>query len=153
MTLLDAAVLVFLLLVALGGYRQGLVRGVLRIGAMVAIGLLAAILSAGIGRQGDLQTLLLRTGALFAGLVIAAGMLAWMLGRSVPRVVHDSVVNRLLGVVPALLQGLLVAALLLGLIHRIAFSPELQAYVAGGAVSGPLIQPFSWLERSLAGLR
>lgn len=153
MTLLDAAVLAFLLLVSLGGYRQGLVRGVLRIAALLAIGLLAAILSAGIGRQGDLQTLLMRAVALFAGLIIATGTLAWMLGWSVPRVIHDSTLNRLLGVVPALLQGLLVVALLLGLVHRIAFSQELQTYIAGGAISGPLIQPLSWLERSLAGLR
>jgi uncharacterized membrane protein required for colicin V production len=149
-TALDGAVVVALLLITVGGYRQGLIRGLTRLAGLLIAGLLALLLGAGASLRGGIESLVIRTAALFAGVLLVVGALTWLVNRAVPRPLHESLVNRVLGVLPALLQGLVVIALLLGLAHRIAIDDEMARYIAGGRVTGPLVQPFDWLERSLA---
>lgn len=151
-TALDVGVSVALLLIAIGGYRQGLLRGLVRLAALLSAALLALLLSAGMTLRGPIDAIVLRSAALFAGALLVAGGLALAVSRLIPRVLHESLINRVLGIIPALLQGLVVIALVLGLAHRVAITDEMARYIAGGRVTGPLIQPFAWLERSLAGI-
>lgn len=153
MTLLDAGVIALLVLIGAGGYQQGLVRGLTRTGALLLIGLITALLSIGISLQGGIQQVLLRTFALFCGGVLVVGALIWLVNRVVPASFHRARLNRVLGVLPAIVQGTIVLALALGFIHRVAFDQETQRYIARGIVTGPLIEPVAWLEQSLAGVR
>lgn len=149
MTPLDAAIIAALLLVAAGGYQQGLIRGLTRAAALGAIALGALVLAIGLDAAGGIQTMVLRTLALCAAIALLVGAITWTLNWVVPRAWHRSRLNRALGVVPAVVQGLLVAALLLGLYHRLALAPETQRYLERGVVTGPLVQPVAWLERAL----
>ncbi len=153
MTPLDAAVLALLVLIGAGGYHQGLIRGLTRLLGLLLIAFVTLLLSVGISNRGELQAMILRTLALCAAIMLLVGVLTSLLNRAIPRAWHATRINKLLGVVPALLQGLLVATLMLGLIHRLALEPEMQQYLARGVVTGPLILPVSWMEQSLAGVR
>lgn len=153
MTALDAAVLALLVLISAGGYHQGLIRGLTRLFGLVLIAITTLILSTGISNRGGLQSMVLRTLALCAAVMLVVGAFTWLLNRIIPRSWHKAAANKLLGVLPALLQGLIVAALVLGLVHRLALEQEMQQYLASGAITGPLILPASWLEQSLAGVR
>ena len=153
MTALDAAVLAVLVLIGAGGYHQGLIRGLTRLFGLVLIALTTLILSTGISNRGGLQLMVLRTLALCAAVLLTVGAFTWLVNRTIPRAWHKAAINKLLGVLPALLQGLIVAALILGLVHRLALEQEMQQYLARGAITGPLILPVSWLEQSLAGVR
>ncbi len=153
MTPLDAAVIAFLLLVSAGGYYQGLIRGVTRLAALLVIGLATTVLGNGIGTRGGIQAMVLRTMALFGAVVLVVAALAWLVNRAFPSEWHTSKLNKVLGIVPALLQGVIIAALLVGLVHRLALEQEVQRYIAGGFVTGPLIEPLRWVEQSLAGVR
>lgn len=152
MTALDGGVIALLLLIAAGGYHQGFVRGLTRTAALAGIGLLTATLSLGLRLSGDVESVVLRVAALFLGALLVVGALVWMLNRLAPAAVHQSQLNKALGVLPALLQGLIVIALVLGFVHRVALEQEMQRYIARGVVTGPLIEPVAWLERALAGL-
>ena len=149
MTWLDAAVVAFLLLVGAGGYHQGLIRGLTRLVALAAIALTALVLGLSVDSDGDLRTLLLRMAALCLAVILVVGTVTWGLNRLVPRAWHRSLANRLLGTLPALLLGVAVAALLLGLAHRLAIDPGTQRELERGVLTGPLVQPVSWLERAL----
>lgn len=153
MTLLDAAVIALLLLIAAGGYHQGFLRGVTRLIGLVSIGLVTALLSIGVSLQGSIQQVVLRTLALFCGGVLVVGVSIWLINRLIPASFQHARINKVLGVLPALLQATIVLALALGFIHRVALDQETQRYIARGLVSGPLIQPFAWFEQVLAGVR
>jgi uncharacterized membrane protein required for colicin V production len=153
MTLLDAAVLGVLALIGAGGYHQGLMRGITRTAALLAIGLLAALLTAGATIEGSIQSVILRTLAIFGGVLLVIATLTWLINWAIPRSFHATLINKILGIVPALLQGLIVLALALGFFHRIALDQAMQEYLARGLITGPLIQPFGWLERTLAGVQ
>jgi uncharacterized membrane protein required for colicin V production len=152
MTWLDAGVVVFILLVGLGGYYQGLLRGLTRTIALLGTGLIALTLSLGAAIGGTLEGVVVRTLALVLAVVLVVGVITWSINRVIPRSFHHSPVNRVLGVVPAVLQGVIVVALVLGFVHRVAFDQATQRYIEQGRVTGPLIVPFSWIERSLSRL-
>lgn len=151
MTWLDAAVVLALLLIGAGGYRQGLLRGLTRLSALIAIGLVAIILSGSMTLDGDVRDVITRALTLLAGVVLIVGLLTWFVNRTVPRSFHQMRINRVLGIVPALLQGVIVIALALGFAHRVAIDQAMQEYLARGVVTGPLILPFDWLERAIGG--
>jgi uncharacterized membrane protein required for colicin V production len=153
MTLLDVAVLALLMLIGAGGYQQGLIRGITRTAALLAIGMLTALLSTGVVIEGSLQTIIARTLTIFGGVLLLVGTLTWLVNRVIPRPFHETVTNKVLGILPGLLQGLIVLALTLGFVHRVALDQSMQEYIAGGMITGPLIQPFDWLERVLAGVQ
>jgi uncharacterized membrane protein required for colicin V production len=153
MTLLDAAVLALLALIGAGGYHQGLIRGITRTAALLAIGMLTALLSAGVTLEGSIQIVIARTLTIFGGVLLVVATLTWLINWAIPPGFHDTLINRLLGIVPGLLQGLIVLALALGFAHRVALDLAMQQYIARGLVTGPLILPFGWLERTLAGVQ
>ena len=153
MTVLDGAVIGLGVLFAAGCYRQGLIRGLMRVAALSAIGLLTVTFSYGVAIDGTLQAVLLRAGVFFGGSVLMIGALAWLLNRLIPPPFHSSLPNRVLGMVPPVVLGLLVVALALGLWHRLAFDQATQEYLARGSLTGRLIQPVIWLERAVAGVR
>ncbi len=153
MTLLDVMVMTILLLIAAGGYRQGFIRGLVRATALVVIGLLTAALLLNVPVEGGLDMVMLRAVAVLGGATILTGVLAWLINRTVPPTLHASRWNKTLGVIPALLQALIVAVLALGLAHRLALEPATQDYIARGVITGPLLMLFDWLELTLAGVQ
>ncbi|HEX6292421.1 MAG TPA: hypothetical protein VFZ66_24760 [Herpetosiphonaceae bacterium] len=153
MTLLDAAVLALLLLIGAGGYHQGLIRGLTRTAALLAIGMLSALLSATMTLAGSIESLIARTLTLCGGVLLVVGTLTWLINRLVPRAFHRTLTNRVLGILPGLIQGLIVLILALGFVHRVALDQTTQEYIARGVITGPLIQPFDWFERTLAGVQ
>jgi uncharacterized membrane protein required for colicin V production len=153
MTLLDAAVLALLVLIGAGGYYQGLIRGITRTAGLLIIGVLTAILSAGIVSEGSIRNVIIRTLTIFIGVLLVVGTLIWIINRAIPRGFHTTLVNKALGIVPGLLQGVIVLALALGFVHRVALDQAMQQYIARGLITGPLIQPFGWIERTLAGVQ
>lgn len=153
MTLLDVAACVLLFLIAMGGYRQGLIRGLVRAAALSTIAMSALILSISLSITGSLRSVIMQSMLLILALTLMITMFALAVNRLVPRRYHTFVVNRVLGVIPALVQGLLIMTLAFGLIHRLAFDQNIQLYLERGIVTGPLIQPVSWLERTLAGVQ
>jgi uncharacterized membrane protein required for colicin V production len=152
MTLLDAAVIAFLILAGFGGYRQGLIRGLTRSIALVGTGVLAFVVSSTLIITGSIRAVILRTLALIVAVLLLNMGAMTVLNRVVPRSAHESQINRLLGVIPAVLQALIIAAIALGLAHRLALNAETQRYIADGLLTGRLMEPVGWIERSLAGL-
>lgn len=150
--MLDAAVIAFLILAGFGGYRQGFVRGLTRSIALIGTGALAFVISSSLIITGSVRAVILRTLALIAAALLLNVGAITLLNRVIPRSLHESRVNRLLGVVPAVLQALIIAAVVVGLAHRLAETPELQRYIAGGILTGRLVEPVAWVERSLARL-
>lgn len=153
MTRLDLGVIALLLLIAAGGYRQGLIRGLMRTAALSAIGLIAATFSLSLAIDGSIQVVVLRVAALFGSIVLLVSALVWLINRTIPRTFHQSRLNHALGVLPALVQGVLVLSLGLGLFYRLAFEQTTQQYIANGMITGPMIQPVIWLERAIAGVQ
>jgi hypothetical protein len=150
MTLLDAAILVFLCLVAIGGYGQGFIRSATRLGALLLIGGGVALLLLLVPADLGLPALLIYTAGLLLGTTLLVGTLVRRINRTVSPATQLALWNKLLGLGPALLQGMLLVVLGLGLAHRLAPEPGQQQYITEGMLSGPLLSIFDWLELSLA---
>jgi hypothetical protein len=90
--------------------------------------------------------------AALLGLAFTAAI-AWAASRGVPRFVHQTLTNRLLGILPALLIGLVMVALGLALIDRIALEPATQELIRRGVLTGPLVAVVDVLEQIIAGVR
>lgn len=148
--MLDAALVAMLVVIASGGYRQGCVRGLVRLVALALIGGLCVLLVLLLPQHNTLRGSLVQAGVIVACVVLVAALFAWFVNRKVARDVHQARWNHILGVVPALVQGVVLTALLVGLAHRLAITPEHQQYIAQGRISGPLTQPLVWLERVAA---
>lgn len=148
--MLDAALVAVFALMASGGYRQGCVRGMVRLVALALIGGLSVLPVLLLPPTDTLRGSMLQAGAIAVCTVLVAALLARAMNRKVARDVHQARWNRVLGVVPALVQGVVLVALLVGLAHRLAITPEHQHYIAQGWISGPLSQPLVWLERAAA---
>lgn len=148
MTWLDAAVLAFLLLVAAGGYRQGLVRGLVRVLALVLITGFGLLLVLGIALP-TLRDTVERVFVFVALLTLAMGGVAWWLLHTLPPRLHRRRWNKVLGIVPALLQGIIVAGLLLAVAERVVPAASMQALIRNGTLTGRLLAPFDLIERWL----
>lgn len=153
MTWLDLGCTLGLVLIAAGGYSQGLIRGVLRLVALVAGGLLGAGLMLRLGTLGTPSTTALWASAAALLGVAVSGLLAWSASNTVPRSVHESLPNRILGILPALLAGAIILALGLSLAERIAMTVQTQELIRTGIITGPLAGIVDLVEQRAAGLR
>ena len=153
MTWLDLLCCLLLALVAVGGYTQGLLRGLLRLLALLAGGILGTLLMLRLGALGTPRaTAAWAIAAALLGVAIT-GLLAWGAARVVPHFMHETLTNRLLGIVPALLIGLVILALLLGLVERVALTAETQEFIRDGLLTGPLVRVVDLVEQVVAGVR
>ena len=153
MTWLDLLCGLLLALMAVGGYAQGFIRGVLRLVALAAGGLLGIVFMLSLDAPATARaTAGWAIAAALLGLALAA-LLAWSVARVVPRFVHEMQANRLLGALPALLIGLLIVALLLSVAERVAVTPETQAFIRDGTITGPLVGAVDLVEQVVAGVR
>lgn len=153
MSWLDFACICGLILIAVGGYSQGLIRGVLRLAALAAGGLLGALLMLRLGTLGTPRsTAIWATAAALLGVAVSA-LVAWSATNSIPRAIHAALLNRLLGILPALAAGGIILALGLSLAERIALTAPTQDMIRTGRVTGPLIQIVDGIEQRVAGLR
>ena len=153
MTWLDVVCMLLLLLVAAGGFTQGFIRGVLRLGTLAAGGALGALFTL---RLGSLPTATGAAGwsaaATLLGIVVL-GLVAWSASLALPRSVHEALANRIFGVAPAILTGLVILAVVLGLVERLAAAPETQALIREGALTGRLVSAVDIAEQLVAGVR
>lgn len=146
MTWVDVVVLLVLVLVAVGGYAQGFVRGLVRLLALGVIAVLGWFVAAW-AEQGDVVATLQRVGAGLAVMTLLVSIVAWSLLYTVGKQVHANRWNRAFGVVPALAQGLVVVGLLLTLAERLAPEQSTQELIRNGAITQLLIAPFDLLEQ------
>lgn len=77
--------------------------------------------------------------AALLGLSIAI-LLSWSISMAVPPWLHHHVVNRILGIFPAIIVGLLILTLGLGLADRLVDQPSQQAFLRSGSLTGILVQ-------------
>jgi uncharacterized membrane protein required for colicin V production len=153
MTWLDLLCGLLLLLLGAGGYAQGFLRGLLRLVALLGGGAFGAALMLRMGTLGTAQaTALWAAVAGIAGL-LGIGLIFWTVLHAIPRFVHTSLPNRWLGVVPALVIGLVILALLLSFVERVALYPETQAFIRSGLLTGPLVEVVDLMEQIVAGVR
>lgn len=153
MTWLDVVCILALALIAAGGYVQGLIRGLVRLLALLGGGGLAAVAVLKIDATASAPGTAAVAVAITTALLAVAGLVAWMLARSFPASAHESPVNRLLGVVPALALGFVLLAVLVGLAERVALTTETQAFIRAGALSGRLVRVVDTIEQLVAGIR
>lgn len=153
MTWLDLVCLLTLGIVAVGGYTQGFVRGMLRIFSLVGGGALGLLFMLRIEPSDDLQQMVLWTiGAGLLGIVITS-LFSWSVSRAIPPFVHHSITNRVLGVVPALIIELVVLIVVLGLADRLAITPDHSTFLRSGILTGPLIVIVDWIEQYFITIR
>ena len=153
MTLLDVVCGVFLVLVGIGGYAQGLIRGVLRLLALLGGAALGTLFALRVGSSGTARGAAGWAGAAALLGIVVCGLVAWSAAKAIPPFVHRTLANRLLGVLPALLLGLLILAVGLGLAERVVAAPETQAYIRSGLLTGPLVEAVDVAEQIAAGVR
>lgn len=153
MTWLDVVCTLSLVLVAVGGYTQGLIRGTLRLIALAAGGLLGAGLMLRLGTLGTPRTTAIWASAAALLGVAVSSLLAWSATGAVPRTVHESLPNRILGIVPALFAGAVILALVLSLTERLAMTTQTQQLIRTGILTGPLVSIVDLVEQRAAGLR
>jgi xanthine/uracil permease len=84
-------------------------------------------------------TALWASAAALLGLSVAT-LLSWSISAAIPPWLHHNIVNRVLGVLPALLVGVMILMLGLGLADRLVDQPAQQAFLRSGRLTGPLIQ-------------
>lgn len=153
MTWLDAVCLLTFVVVALGGYAQGFVRGVLRLLTLVAGGALGVLFMLRLTPSDDLRTMVIWTvGAAILGIVVA-GLLCWSIARAIPPAIHNAPINRVLGVLPALVIELAVLVAALGFADRVAMTPEQSYFLRSGFITGPLIVITDWIEQFFVTVR
>ena len=152
MTWLDLVCVLLLGFVAVGGYVQGLIRGLVRLLFLLVFGGLAllSVRNNTSDTAGGAAALALVVAA--AGIVLA-GLTSWFVARSVPAFIHKSLLNRVLGFVPALVLALVVFTVVLGFVERTALTSETQALIRAGVLTGPLVQVTDVVEQMVAGIR
>ena len=153
MTLLDVVCWLFLALVGIGGYAQGLIRGVLRLLALLGGAVMGTLFALRVGSTGTAPGAAGWAGVMALLGIAVCGLVAWSAAKAIPPFVHRTLINRLLGVLPALLLGLLILALGLGLAERVVVASETQAYIRSGWLTGPLIGAVDVAEQIVAGVR
>jgi xanthine/uracil permease len=119
----------------------------LRLAALAAGGLLGAGLMLRLGTMGTpLATAGWAAAAALLG-IVASSLMVWSATSAIPGTIHQSLPNRILGVVPALVAGAIILALGLSLAERVALRQ------GTGLVTGPLVAVVDLVEQRAAGLR
>ncbi len=142
-------VLAVLGLAAIGGYTQGFLRGMARLLGLLAILLLGWGAMLRFADQPTAQATMLWALGTTALLTMLVAGVVWSLTHATPSFVHRLLWNRMLGIIPALLQALLVVALLLALAESLAPEQSTQELIRNGVVTGPLLLPFQLIEQAL----
>lgn len=153
MTWLDLVCLLTLGIVAVGGYAQGFVRGILRTLSLVGGGALGVLFMLRVEPREDLQQMVLWTVAAALLGIVVASLFTWSVSRAIPPFVHHSIMNRVLGVLPAVVIELVVLVFLLGLAERLAVTPEQSTFLRSGILTGPLIVIVDWIEQYFVSIR
>lgn len=96
--------------------------------------------------------LLWTVGAALLGILVTS-LFTWSISRAVPAFIHESLVNRVLGVLPAVLIDLVVLTFALGLAERLALTIDQRVFLRGGLLTGPLIAITDWLEQAFLMVR
>jgi uncharacterized membrane protein required for colicin V production len=153
MTWLDIMCILGLTLVAAGGYNQGFSRGILRLATLVVGGLLGAGLMFHMGTLGTPRATAVWAVAAALLAMIASSLIAWSAIGAVPRRVHEWLPNRILGLLPALVVGVIILALSLSFAERVASAVDTQQLIRTGMVTGPLVSAVDLVEQHTIGVR
>ena len=154
--LVDAGLVLVVALSAFSGFQRGLILSLLDLvrwigGWLLAIFLyrpVSNVLGSAVG--GD-ETL--RIPVVFLVLVVLFGILiqlvGWRLLRRMPSRYHMNLPNRLLGVIPGLFNGLILAAILSGLLFAIPLNDTFAEQVQDSRVAGELAVVTDTIENTL----
>ncbi len=153
MTWLDLLCGLFLLLVGIGGYAQGFIRGGLRLLALLVGSALGLLFTMRLGSLATATAAVVWAGAAAMLGITVAALAAWSLAKALPNVVHRALTNRLLGILPAVVLGLVILVIGLGLVDRLTTSSATQELLRKGLVTGPLVGAGDLIEQMIAGVR
>ena len=154
--LIDVGLLLMVALSAWSGYSRGLILSLLDLvrwigGWLLAIFLYRPISNAIGSVTGGDDTL--RIPVVFLALVVIFGvviqLVGWRLIRRIPAEYHMNLPNRLLGIIPGLFNGLILAAILSGLLFAIPLSDNFSEQVQDSRVAGELAVVTDTIENTL----
>jgi uncharacterized protein YkwD len=154
--LVDVALVLVVALSAFSGYKRGLILNSLDLVRWIGGWLLAILLYRPISNligsavSGD-DTL--RIPIVFLILVVLFGILiqfvGWRLIRRIPAEYHMNLPNRLFGIVPGLFNGLILAAILSGLLFAVPLNDTFAEQVQDSRVAGELAVVTDTIENTL----
>ncbi len=156
LNLVDVGLVLVVVLSAFSGYRRGLILSLLDLVRWIGGWLLAIFLyrpvSTVIGSAfGGDDTL--RIPIVFLVLVVLFGIViqfvGWRLLRRIPTEYHMNLPNRLLGIIPGLFNGLILAAILSGLLFAIPLNDAFAEQVQDSRVAGELAVVTDTIENTL----
>ncbi|HKB54777.1 MAG TPA: CvpA family protein [Ramlibacter sp.] len=156
MNAVDWALVAIVLLGAWGGWRRGFVTGILHL-LVLAIAVAAAFLGYGqaaawlhlrMGRYAEWAVPVAFV-LLFAIVYVVAEAVARSLIRATPRPVHLHVINRLLGLVPGAINGLIVATVAAVLLLTMPLFNRLTGLTRDSVLVTRLAEPAEWAESRL----
>ncbi|MFL6374133.1 MAG: CvpA family protein [Pyrinomonadaceae bacterium] len=154
--LVDAGLVLVIALSALSGYRRGALLSLLDLVRWIGGWLLAIFLYRPVSNMigsafGGDDTM--RLPVVFLILVVLLGILiqfvGWRLVRRIPAEYHMSFPNRLMGIIPGLFNGLILAAILSGLLFAIPLSDTFAEQVQESRVAGELAVVTDTIENTL----
>jgi uncharacterized protein YkwD len=154
--LVDAGLVLVIALSAFSGYKRGALLSLLDLVRWIGGWLLAIFLyrpvSNVIGSAfGGDETM--RLPIVFLALVVLLGILiqfvGWRLVRRIPVDYHMTSLNRILGIIPGLFNGLILAAILSGLLFAIPLNDTFAAQVQDSRVAGELAVVTDTIENTL----
>jgi hypothetical protein len=121
--------------------------------SLVGGGALGILLMLRLDTGDDLRSMVIWTvGAALLGIFVV-GLFCWSVGRAIPPAIHNAPVNRVLGVLPALLVEVIVLVAALGLADRLAITPDQRIFLRSGFLTGPLIVITDWIEQFFVTVR
>jgi len=154
--LIDVALVLVVALSAYSGYRRGLMLSLLDLVRWIGGWVLAILLYRpvsdliGSATGGD-ETL--RLPVVFLALVVLLGIfiqiLGWRLIRRIPREYHMRPLNRALGILPGLFNGLILASILSGMLYAMPLSDSFSEQVQDSRVAGELAVVTDTIESTL----
>ena len=152
----DALLALVVLLGVVGGWRRGFVLGTLGLGVLAASVLLAFWGYQQVAHELETRGLLASpwsAPAAFLGIFVllrlVLGSIANLLVRAVSPKAHTHAINRALGTLPGLVDGLLYAMVFAVLLLAVPLWDELTARASESQLASRLAEPAEWLESQL----
>lgn len=159
MNWLDVTIGLVLAAAAFGGLRRGFVKETIDLlGVILALAVslhFYASLADTLVLNYHVPVLLAKPfafAALWFGVEIVAGFVLGFISRMIPKILRESFLNRLVGIIPAVAKAVVTVGVLLAILAAVPL-PSFQSTIAGSRLAGLILSETSgithWLERSV----
>ncbi len=153
----DLMIIAGLTLVALDGYRRGFLLSVIELGTALLAFFLASYLTAPVGNLlghfFHLPALFLKSIGFTVAWFILQGVLlalcAILYKRFLPESIKDSIINKVVGIVPALIKGVIFIAVILTLLVILPIAGNLRPAISESRLGKPLVSAVQAAEQQL----